>query len=234
MKKSRNTNKKQQKKAERIERKRRIRNRVIIICSVLLILIITAVIIISTPKKIVFTDKDGDFVDPTTGVTFVPVTPFVYEANDVFDDSDKVYGYMDGDEVYTIKGASKKEWLARKLTEGLYTIYCAESITPPELDTFACDSVTIWEDDYVNVLRGTVSDEKSISAVISEYLSSEPREKPENIKAVYNLRFTSEEYPFLYYCVKFVRTENSDYYCSHEDGEYYSASDIISSVLEAK
>lgn len=229
MKKSRNTNKKLQKKAEREEKRRRTRRSIVIIGAVIFAVVLTAVMILTMPRQIKFKNNNGVYTDPTTGVKYVCLTPFVYEPNLVHDY--EVYGTMDGDNVYRIDQADHKLWLARVNSAGIVTVYSAEGVTPPDLSSFNADTLSVFEEDALIVERGKITDKETVSAVVTEYSEGVAVMKPESIIKTYNIRFYSDEYPFLVYCVKYVYAESGYYYCSHENNEYYPASDIVASIF---
>jgi hypothetical protein len=202
-----------------------------IACAAVLALVLIAVVIASIPPQPVkFKNKSGNFVDPKTNITYTYMTPSVYEANGDFEGDH--YGTMDGDKVYVIEGASKKEWLARKLAEGLITVYRAENVPSPELGDFEAHTIVVIDEDYYYpVEKGKLTDKDVVSAVVSEYLSATAVDKPEKITDKYVLRFVGDKYPFLFYCVQLVVTEDGYYYCNLENGEYYPASDVFASAL---
>ena len=231
MKNSKKRNANLQRKAER-ERIRRRNKKIIITVSIIAAAVLfLAIYIAKMPDKVTFKKTDDGFLDQKTGITYTFVTPYVYEPKRVYSDEEFVYGTMDGDEVYEIEGADTKKWLARKLPTGVITVYCATDITPPELNEFEADSVTVYEEDVFAIEIASITDKNDVSEVVSEYCGGNEVSKPDNVKKVYNLRFSSEKYPFLYYCVQFVEAEDGYYYCSHDNGKYYTASDIISDVL---
>ena len=103
MKKKRNLSQKQKKKSEKLAKKRRSTRILVTAGAIIAVVIFVAVTIITAPRQIKVKNVDGSYVNPKTNVTYVPLFPFVYEANLVY--SDDVYGTMDGDNVYEIDGA---------------------------------------------------------------------------------------------------------------------------------
>ena len=232
MSRQRNYKEKLEKRSERDKRRHSNLLTVSVVSVITAVMLASMLIMWLMPGKVVLRNVDGAYVDPSTGIVYRAATPLVYEPKSIYASEKDVYGTMDGNNVYEIEGASTKKWLARELFKGLVTVYCAEGETLPTLEDFGAVGVIVFEDGAISVEQTRITDKEKVLSVVNDFTEGDEAEKPEGVTNVYNLRFESEKYPFLYYCVKLVRTENGDYFCDHETDKYYAASDLLGDAID--
>lgn len=232
MAKKRNTEKKKL-KAE-LKRVKKTRAKKIIICSIVVVFLLIAVILVfcNMDREVIFKNVNGEYIDPRTKITYIEATPFVYEPKEVYDGEGDVYGKMDGDDVFEVKGVSSSQAICRRIADGIYVLCVEKNVSLPTLSDFEANKVYVCKDD-VMVTAVAISDEAEIvSALTNEIVSGTPVSKPEGINNRYTIRFESEKYPYFYMCVQLVQSDDGDFYMDLESNEYYEASDIVSKLLE--
>ena len=215
--------------AKRNEEKKRKRS-VYIAIFLGIVSLFCAVVVLVTGSQTTFKEKNGEYTDLKTGVTYKPTDLSVYELRGEYL-SDKPYGKMDGDPVYKIDGVSSKSWLIRKHGEDLYTLYYGENTVVPALSAFDSESILICTDGSVVSVEGKIEDLSDVEAIISHIGQAERVDRPDAVTVTYNLRFQSKEYPFLYYCVKYLENENGAFLYLYDEDAYVSAPTVIKSYV---
>lgn len=233
MSKQRNANEKRQKRTEKESRRSSNIKTAVTVTVISVLMIASMLIMLFMPGKVILRNVDGAYVDPSTGIVYRAATPLVYEPKSVYADDKDIYGVMDGDNVYEIEGIGTDRFLARELYRGLVTVYHAENIEMPTLEEFEAVGVIVFEDGAISLEQTRITEKDKVLSVVKDFTDGNEVPKPEGITDTYNLRFESEKYPFLYYCVMLVRTGEGDFYCDHESGKYYPASDIIGDAVDA-
>lgn len=229
MSKRKNTNEKVRKKqAKREALKKRKRTMLTVVFSAAgagLLLTIVLAIVLNLPHYAAFKQNADTYVDGDTGITYRMAPTGSFEPVTYYN---RVYGKLNGYPVHEIKGADKKEWLAVEIYDGVCDILCADGVTLPTLDAFGSSRILVCVDGETEVDCLTkVTDAADIAAVVGEITEGKTAEALTSHSGVFTLRFESETYPWLYYCVKYV--VGSDGNCCYYD--YFSGSYIKASAL---
>lgn len=128
--------------------------------------------------------------------------------------------------LYRIEGLDPTEWLA---TEDMNVLY-ADSVTLPSLADMEPTGLQICAKDVsVHVLR-RIGDAEVVRAVTSAWTDNDSLTYPSRMpQKVYKLRFESELYPSLYYCVTYIEYSSDLELDGVNYGKYflYSAFDDI-------
>ena len=234
MSKRRNTNaklaKKEEKKAALRRRRRLTLTLVASILGVGLVVAIVLSIVTNLPHYASFTVKGDTFLDGDTDITYYRAPSGAYEPVTYYN---RVYGKWEELTVHEIKGAEPKEWLALELSLGICDIFYAEDVTLPTLRDFDSTRILVCvdtESDVDCIIK--VTDEADLHTVTEEILTAAQVTPPSENSGVYTLRFESQSYPFLYYCVKYVvGTDGSYCYYDYAAGEYRKASALVNEYI---
>lgn len=237
---NRNVNKKLARKEAKEQAERQRRKDLFYACLVAVLAIATVLVLTVHPDYVHLepereTASDGEtvvrFHDREHGVTYLAAPPFVYEPVTYIE---KPYAKYDGCYLYPIDGVEPTQYLAYEITEGIYDLYYNEELTLPTLldDVWSGIGVCIDNSERPTGLF-TVEDAKKIQTVREEILRGKEATIPMGeIDGIYNLRFRSQTYPFLYYCVKFITTKTSGcFYYDYVNEVYYEAGDVIDDCL---
>lgn len=207
--------------------------RVILTVCVLTVIALALILVLSNMKKtVIFKNTNGEYTDPVTDITYVEATPLVYEPKEVYDGENDVYGKMDSDDVFEVKGVSTSKALCRRIAEGIYVLYVEKNTVIPTLSDFEANKVYVCEDGVTVTALAISSDTETVSSLADEIVSGTPVSKPQEINNRYTLRFESEKYPYFYICVQFIQSDDGCFYMDLESNQYYEASDMVSKLLE--
>lgn len=232
MSKNRNTVKKIREKNERRAVKRRSRITVItVVCGLAILFSILAVFSV-IPSKVKFVSEDGRYIDPSNGLSYIPADVLAYEIMSELHEDD-LYGQMNGDDVYVIPGAPSRKWLVRALTKELYEVYYEENEILPDLELFKPKALYLYEDSQIIFDRQEVTDKDALALITEMFKNGKRVGTPEGIKASYNIRFVSDQYGWLYFCARYVVTENGSYFFDHLTSGYINADGILDSYVDA-
>ncbi len=230
--KNRNTAKKAREKNERRAAKRRSRITVIAVVCGLVILFGILAVFSEIPSKVKFVSDNGRYIDPSNGLSYIPADVSAYEIISELHEDD-LYGLMNGDEVYVVPGAPSPKWLVRALTEELYEVYYEENELLPDLEAFKPKALYLYEDSKIIFDRQEVTDKDKLSLIVEIFKNGERVGTPDGIEASYNIRFVSERYSWLYFCARYVVTENGSYFFDHLTSGYINADGILDSHVDA-
>lgn len=184
------------------------------------------------PSKVKFVSEDGKYIDPSNGLTYIPADVSAYEIiSELYEDD--LYGQMNGDDVYFIPGAPPRKWLVRALTDELYQIYYEENELLPDLEAFKPKALYLYEDSKIIFDRQEVTNKDELDLITEIFKNGERVDTPDGIKASYNIRFVSEQYNWLYFCARYVMTENGSYLFDHLTSSYINANGILDSYVDA-
>lgn len=119
--------------------------------------------------------------------------------------------FEDGREAYEIPGLSRNLWMADDYygVKGLF--YNADKITLPTIGEFHPVSTVICTGDAAVFGLYTVEDQQILNELVDAIVTGEQAVYPADALLSYDLRFTSEEYPCIYYVLNYI-------IC---DGKYY-------------
>lgn len=218
-------------KEKRLIEKTNARNKVIITALVLTLLFGVLAVFEALPLSVKFVNKNGAYTDPSTGKAYLPTDPFVYELCGEYY-SDNVYGKMDGDNVYVIKDVEKTKWLIRKHGEDLFTLYYEENQTLPTLSELESDQILICIDGALVSVEAKVENTEDITSALEAIAKNERAERPTPVE-VYNLRFVSDEFPWLYYCVKYIVAEDGGYFYLYDENVYIKAGTVLDGYIDS-
>ena len=230
--KNRNTAKKAREKNERRAARKRSRNTVIAVVCGLVILFGIIAAFSGLPSKVKFVSEDGKYIDPSNGLTYLSADVSAYEVVSELQ-KDDIYGQMNGDDVYVIPGAPSRKWLVRALTEELYEVYYEENELLPDLEAFKPKALYLYEDSKIIFDRQEVTDKDELALITDMFKNGERVNKPEEIKASYNIRFVSDQYGWIYFCARYVVTENGSYFFDHLTNGYINADGILDPYVDA-
>lgn len=218
-------------KKKRLEQKTRSRKTVIFVAVAIILLFGVLAVFEVIPLSVKFQEKDGTYTDPSTGKVYLPADFSVYELCGEYY-PDEVYGTMSGDNVYVIKDVSKSKWLIRKHSDDLFTLYYEQTQILPSLFELEADKILICTDGGVVSVEAKVENSEHIAAVLQAIEKNERADKPDGAVRSYNLRFMSEKYPWLYYCVKYTVNEIGGYFYLYDENVYIKAGAVLDSYIE--
>ncbi len=231
MSKNRNTVKKTREKNERRAAKRRSRITVIaVVCGLAILFGILAVFSV-IPSKVKFVSEDGRYIDPSNGLSYIPADVLAYEIISELHEDD-LYGQMNGDDVYVIPGAPSRKWLVRALTKELYEVYYEENEILPDLELFKPKALYLYEDSKIIFDFQEVTNKNELDLITEIFKNGERVGAPDGIKESYNIRFVSDQYSWLYFCARYVVTENGSYFFDHLTNGYINADGILDSYVD--
>ncbi len=224
------------KRAEELKQAKltRKRNRKIItvsVASAVLVLILIIAIVSGIERPIVFKYDKGAYIDPETQKTYCPADTSTYLIKtECYPDN--FYGKMDGNNVYTIPGVKNKEWLVRQLSDDLYQLYYEESVHLPSISEFKANGLYLFVDAPLIFNRVEITEKAVLDNVVSLLTGGEKTELLEDFKESYSIRFFSDEYEHMYYCVEYIVVESGSYFYDHLSGSYIYANGLLDSYLD--
>lgn len=233
MKKSRNSAKKAEKKEIRRQGKRSDIITVVTVTIIVALMAASMYFLDNMDGKVVFRNVGNGYFDPDTGITYYEA-PSYYEPLAVYDGEGEEYGEMDGDRVLEIDKADKKTYLCRetKTSGGVFnSLYVKLETVLPSLSEFETDKIYICTDGITVSAVSLITDGEDIEKIVSEITQGEKITSYEAKSEIYTLRFASSKYPYIYYCVKYVVTEDISYYVDVDTGDKYEASSIINEAI---
>jgi len=238
--KNRNLNKKQARR-EAKEQAARQRQKDLIYAVVVALLAFATVLVLTVHVDYVYletergTDAEGEtvlyFHDRDHGVTYLAAPPFAYEPVLLIE---KAYAKYDGCFLYPMEGVSPTQFLAYEVTEGIYDIYYNEELTLPTLSDDIWSGIDVCIDQTLTPQCFlTLSEKNKVVTVQDEILNGKTVEVLEGtVDGIFNLRFTTKTYPFLYFCVKYITTEEGyNYYYNYLTDTYITAGDTLDEAL---
>lgn len=239
MSKSRNVNKKREKQeAKQLLQKER-RQTVMYACLVGILLIATIAVLTIRPDYLYLTavtetGTDGEaidaYIDADHGITYLVAPIYAYEPVEYIANP---YAKGGGDYFYPMNGVSPQDYLAREVAEDIFDVYYNQELTLPTFASFAASDVVVCVDNggRPSGLPLTFAKDE-FAEILGEMLNGRAEEAlTDEVVAVYTLRFVSEDYPFLFYCVKYVVTDNGSYYYDYVREVFITASDVVDDHL---
>ncbi len=233
-KKARNTLKKEAAKKAKLDKKKRTQRLSVIIA--IAVIAVIAMIAIFMPKSngVIFKYKEGTYIDPTTDKVYCPTDTSTYLIKTEFF-KNNYYGKMGKHKVYTIPGVKNKDWLVRQLTDDLFELYHEESVHLPEISEFEATELYLFVDAPVIFYREEIKNESEIDNIVSILTNGEKvnDEDTGEFLETYSIRFVSEKYDHMYYCVEYVITESGSYFYDHLSFSYIKANGILDGYVES-
>lgn len=166
------------------------------------LLLLTVLLLSSCNKLVKLTYEDGRYTGG--GVSYVG-TPVSFQAAAIGEPY-ACYATHEGKTtvtLYEIEGLDPKRWLT-EYADGVSAVYCAEDIALPALSAFRPDSILICAEDELVMHLATVDNAAVIRRVLDVLEESEPLDMPLAGAASYHLKFTSPDYPGLYYDILYI------------------------------
>ncbi len=166
------------------------------------LLLLSVFLLCSCNSLVKLTYEDGRYTGG--GVSYVG-TPVSFQAAAVGEPY-AVYTTHEGKAsvtLYEIDGLDPKRWLT-EYEGGVSAVYCSEAITLPALSGFNPDSILICAEDELVMHIATVDNASVIRRVLDVLASGEPLDMPLAGAASYHLKFTSPDYPGLYYDILYI------------------------------
>ena len=164
-----------------------------------------AAVTVSCSSAVEFTYTDGNLVNSENGLTYV-CAPMYIEPIEIESD---VFGVCSEHniELHAIAGLDTELWLSEKY-EGIGTVYYADGkVEIPDLEAFSADGLFICREDTKTVGIANVDSAEDVSAVIDAFLNGDET-SPVTSGERYKLKFTSEEYPGIYYSLEYYESDS--------------------------
>jgi len=174
-------------------------------------------------------DKTANtFTDKSTGITYTDI-PFCYEPVMLGEEYAK---WNTGEEkviFYEIPGADPTVWLAE---EGM-TVFLNTAHDLPDLSGFKPTGVIIVVEEMIQVSLAVIEKAEDVEALVEAWENGEAVELPGAEPTLsYSAKFTSEEYPWLYYKLVYVEyADGARYLYDRESGRCVDAGEVISAYL---
>lgn len=231
MSKERNTLKKRSEKQARVDKRRKERNAVIIVVCALMLFFAVIAIFPSIRDERTFIYDKGTYIDPSNGKTYCPADMSAYMVKSIYEKD--LYGYMDGDKVYKIRGVKNDSWLVRRRAKDLYELYHEESVSLPSISEFEPNELYLFVDAPLVFYREEIKEKTEIDNIVSILVSGEKIEKIGEIRENYSICFISEKYSHMYFCFEYVVTDEGSYFYDHLSFSYIKSNGILDGYLEA-
>lgn len=174
-------------------------------------------------------DKTANtFTDKSTGITYTDI-PFCYEPVALGEEYAK---WNTGEEkviFYEIPDAEPTVWLAE---EGM-TVFLNTAHDLPDLRGFKPSGVIIVVEEVIQVSLAVIEKAEDIEALVAAWENGEAVELPGAEPTLsYSAKFTSEEYPWLYYKLVYVEyADGARYLYDRESGRCVDAGEVIAAYL---
>lgn len=205
-------------------------------CLIGVLLVATVAVLVIRPdyRYLEGTEATGGaleaYLDADRGVTYLLAPMYAYEPVEYIADP---YAKGGGDYFYPMNGVSPQDYLAREVAEDIFDVYYNQELSLPSLAAFETSDVVVCVD---NSGRPSglplVFSKDELADILHEILDGMAIESlTGEVEAVYTLRFISERYPFLYYCVKYVVTDGGSYYYDYVSETYTRAWDVVDDHL---
>ncbi len=208
-------------------RKQQKRNKILaalIISAVFVAAILVIYYISSIPHYVKIEEVDGKYIDAENKITYLPA-PGNYEP--VSYSRSSPYGKLDDLYVYPITEKSANEWLVVNSFETPLVLY-NEELSLPALDGFSPNRIQICKDTASRNDKIAEIEEEQVSHVIDDILNGDVVEQPTSSEAkVYTMRISSQEYSWLYYCVKYLVYDEGEFYYDSLTKRFVKADDTV-------
>ena len=204
----------------------------IVSLSLAVVLLICSMSLVSCKNKLVY--EDGKYYCARTNVTYVeadfqfsPVSVNTEKYATLKENGNKI-------DVYAIEDVAPERWLAT--ADG--RLFCAEDEFVPTLKEFSPNRILVCKEGD-KVANGIVmaiaefSNQESISAVLKTLSNGIDVEYPTKGEAteILSLRFCSEQYSWIYYCITYVEFEKdviiTDYVTDRSTYEMREVDDTV-------
>lgn len=154
-------------------------------------------------------NDDGQYVDKKTDIAYIDA-PACYEPIAM---GEELYGKMESAQIYEIVGADPEKWLC----ESMGTVFYAADVKLPTLDGMDISYVSVNKND-VEVVK--LSDEDTVSAIVSTYANGEAIRKPSYTESMldisWHLKFADESIG-IYYVLNYIEL-TEDYIVTDDSG----------------
>lgn len=174
-----------------------------------------------------FKHEAGRFIDERSGTVYV-AAPYGYEATYKTDEYAKNSA---GTVTFsTIAKSDPQMWLAGDD----YTLYYAEGVTLPTLDTLNCTNIYVCvSTEKTTVCYIDITDNSVIENVIKAYSAGRTATLPdEPTREAYDLRFYSNDYPMLYMTYSLKIYEGGYYIGDKETEAFVNIGDCLKDYFE--
>ncbi|MCQ2353736.1 MAG: hypothetical protein MJ102_01380 [Clostridia bacterium] len=174
-----------------------------LLCVVLtIVMLLTA--LTSCGKRL--TIKGGKLTDRKLGITYtiVPNCEPKSISNEVYA-THKLNGVTT--DYYTIEGFDPAEWICDEYGQ----VYYSGEWTCTDLRDFAPTSVLLCTNSDVSMSFAEITEAASVETIVKLVTEGKMEQYPNVPTKFYVLRFTSEKYPALYFCMKLICTEDTVY-----------------------
>ena len=106
-------------------------------------------------------------------------------------------------EYYMVSGLDVKEYLCTHPDMGS-VIYCKESMTLPQLDGFNPNEVYVCLFSSDSTVAYPLEHEAVLHKIVEQMINNDVIAMPTVVHQSFILNFVSEDYPYLYYSLRFV------------------------------
>lgn len=210
------------------QQKKRKKYAVIIVAAIFVSVIIVVSFIASLPHYVKIEEADGKFTDTETKITYLSA-PENYEPVSY---TQSAYGKLDRHYVYPITGKSTDEWLMVNFFGMLRVLY-NEKISLPSLENFSPDRIQVCKDGASGIVRlADIQNQDEVSHIIDAVLNDKTSEEPNSPgTVVYTMRISSQEYPWLYYNVKYIVYDEGEFYYDSLTNRFVKADNTVYEYL---
>lgn len=169
------------------------------------VFLITAIYLTSCSQIIRITYKDGLYIDAANNIKYTNAS-VSYEPVSVGSE----YAQFNKTTLYTIPGTEPKQWLTEKY-EGIGSVFYAEGVALPTLAEFGATKIQVCVSELKTVGIATIEDAAVIAKVVDALENGEQTEV-KNSSDSYYLKVASDNYPFLYYNLIFIKASDGERY----------------------
>lgn len=174
------------------------------------------------------TSTDGGFVSQTGGkYQAAPMRYMPVALEDEWGalDHKKPYGMR----LYTLPDMDADAWLAAE--DG--TVFYADGVTLPTLAEMAPTAVYVYTNDEAAVMKAEITDADVVAGLVAACAEDKGGSfsSAATLSSEYSVRFASEQYPGLYYCLRYVEYEDAYYLYDGETRTHYAIGEEIFRAL---
>ncbi len=196
------------------------------LCAMLALLLLTG----CSGGLVNMTYKDGQMVNKRLKLAYTPA-PTNYEPVSI----GEPYGYYaDMDmTLYQIGSTDPKEWLTQEYAGSATTVFYADVIALPTLAEMAPEKINVCASENITYGISVVEDAAVVAQVVELFVNGTAVDWPMvDSLACYELKFSSEAYPHLYYNLTYYEYADGIYLYDRNSKRCVELGDILEAWVE--